>query len=303
MRLPLGRPADGVIVERLADDQAAMSWLTAERPGLLVALRLAADHGFDPLVWQLAWTLDTFLTRRGYRHDLACSWRTALDAADRLDDAGVRADALCALAVADIELGHHADADAHAQQAIARYIDAGDLAGGGRAHSVLAYLRWRQGDPGRALEQAEQGLRLFRAAAHPRGIANELNGVGWYHAELGRYTEALTFCEEALALLRQLGDRVGESYTWDSLGYAHHHLGHYGEAADCYLRALALNRDLGDRHDQADTLTRLGDTYLASGDPRAALAALREALDILTELDLPEAETVRAKISQCRGQA
>jgi DNA-binding XRE family transcriptional regulator len=296
IRVPLRQPAVGVTVERFTDDGAAMSWLGVEHPVLLAALRLAVDSGHDLLAWQLAWTLDTFLIRRGHRHDLAATWRTALAAAHRLDDAGMRADALRGLAVADIELGRLADSDIHAQQATARYVDAGDLVGQARSHTVLAYLRWRQGDPSQALEHAERGLRLFRATGHEQGIANELNGVGWYHAELGRYTEALAFCEEALALLRQLGDRVGESYTWDSLGYAHHHLGHHAEAADCYLRALALHRELGDRHDQADTLTRLGDTYLTIGDTPAAREALREALGILVELDLPDAAKVRARI-------
>jgi tetratricopeptide (TPR) repeat protein len=89
---------------------------------------------------------------------------------------------------------------------------------------------------------------------------------------------------------------VGAAYAWDSLGYAHHNLGHHAEAAGCYQRAIALRRQLGDRHDEADTLTRLGDTQEAAGERDAARTAWQQALDILTDLDLPDANTVRARL-------
>jgi hypothetical protein len=53
--------------------------------------------------------------------------------------------------------------------------------------------------------------------------------------------------------------------------------------------------DLGDRYYEADTLVRLGDTHLAADNPDGARTAWQRALDILTELDHPDADTVRAK--------
>ena len=55
-------------------------------------------------------------------------------------------------------------------------------------------------------------------------------------------------------------------------------------------------RDTGDRFGEADTLTHLGDTYQAAGDPGAADRSWRDALAILDALDHPDAEQVRAKL-------
>jgi hypothetical protein len=56
--------------------------------------------------------------------------------------------------------------------------------------------------------------------------------------------------------------------------------------------------ELTDRYREADTLTRLGDTHHAAGNPDAARAAWHHALSILTDLHHPDTETVRAKLHQ-----
>jgi tetratricopeptide (TPR) repeat protein len=296
----LARPATGATVYAPGDDRQAMHWLAVEHQELLAAQRSAAETGHERHACQLAWSLDTYLTRRGYRRDLAATWKIALCAANRLDDPAAIAYAHRALAIASIEIEQYDDAWHHAQQAHEQYQHLGDQIGQGYALRDLAYLCWRQGDPEAALRHARTGLALFEATGHKRAIANELNGVGWYHAELGNHAEALRCCERALALLEALGDDVGAAYTWDSLGYAHHHLGNHAEATDCYSRALALHRQLGDRHDEADTLHRLGDTHLAVGDRDAAIAVWQRALDILTELAHPDAAGVRMKLDSSR---
>jgi hypothetical protein len=54
---------------------------------------------------------------------------------------------------------------------------------------------------------------------------------------------------------------------------------------------------LGDRHDEADTLTRLGDTHHTRGHLAAARGAWQDALDILADLDHPDADTVRIRLN------
>jgi hypothetical protein len=63
-----------------------------------------------------------------------------------------------------------------------------------------------------------------------------------------------------------------------------------------YRRALALFRDLGNRYNEADTLTHLGDSLQAAGDPTGARTAWRHALTILTELRHPDAQQVRGRL-------
>lgn len=97
-------------------------------------------------------------------------------------------------------------------------------------------------------------------------------------------------------MLQELGDRAGQSDSWDSLGHAHHHLGHHQLALTCFHHCLDLTRDVGDRSHEGVLLARIGDTYKATGDPRAARDAWKHALTILDELDPPNAKRVRMKL-------
>jgi len=294
--IPLAAPAAGAAPEPPADLAAALAWLTAEHPVLLAAQRLAAGTGFDTRAWQLAWALDTFLSRQGHWPDLAGAWRTALAAADRLGNVTASAFAHRGLGWANRLLGDHDEAHIHLRRALDLGAEAGDQVGQAHTHRALSVL-WEWLDrPDRAIEHAAQALDHYQAAGHRQGQAEALNSLGWYHAMLGDHAQALTACQQALTRQQQIGDRNGEAATWDSLGYVHHHLGQDSQAVDCYQHALTLYRDLGDRHDEASTLARLGDTHHAAGRPDAARTAWAGAVGILTDLDHPDAVDVRAKL-------
>ncbi|MGI5214683.1 tetratricopeptide repeat protein [Plantactinospora sp. CA-290183] len=297
IQVPLTPVAPGVSPEHLADHQQAMAWLTAEQSVLLAAVRHAADHGLDAHAWQLAWALDTFLHRLGNWHDHVAVWEIALHAARRLDDATAQAIAHRRLASTHTQLGRHTDANTHLEHALDLYLRTGDR--GGQAHTQrnLAYLRQRQGDPERALHHAQQALALYQLTSDHCGQASALNEVGWCRAQLGDYAQAIIDCAQALPLFQRAADHHGQAMTWDSLGYAHHHIGHHDQAVDCYERALTLLRGVGDRYNEADVLTHLGDTHRAAGDPAAARIAWTQALTILTDLEHPDAEAVRARLS------
>lgn len=70
-------------------------------------------------------------------------------------------------------------------------------------------------------------------------------------------------------------------------------------AEDCYERSVTLARKLN-HYREADTLTRLGDSHQAAGDLAAARAAWHRALSILTDLNHPDADNVRAKLGRGR---
>jgi tetratricopeptide (TPR) repeat protein len=293
----LASPVHGVTPERPADHGQALTWLAAEHPVLLAAVRQAAEAEFDTHTWQLAWTLDTFLDRQGHWHDLTAIWQIALHAARRLDHTAAHAYTYRRLAHAHTLMGRYPNARAHLRHALDLYALTGEDAGQAHTHHDLAILWQRQAHPEKALDHAQEALTLYRAAGHRRGQAYALNSVGWCHALLGDPQQSLASCQQALALHQDLGNREGEADTWDSLGYAHHHLGHHRQAADSYQHSLHLLRNLGDRYNEATVLTRLGDTHHAARNHQAAREAWQQALAILDELDHPDTEQVRAKLA------
>jgi DNA-binding SARP family transcriptional activator/Tfp pilus assembly protein PilF len=284
--------------EQPPDHRHALDWFTTQRPVLLAVVDRAVAAGRDDRAWQLAWALWTFLDRQGHWHDHVAVGRTAVGAATRTGDPIARGLAHRQLARAYLRLGRFDDALEQFGHALDRYVADADLTGQANTHNNIAVLWERRDEPTKGLQHANQALDLFRRAGHRIGQANALNNGGWFHALLGDYPTALAVCREALAVHRELANRWGQAGTLDSLGYINHQIGDHPEALACYREAIHLHRELGDRYYEADSLARLADTHAANGDPVAARLPYQRALAILSDLDHPDADTVRAKLSE-----
>jgi DNA-binding SARP family transcriptional activator/tetratricopeptide (TPR) repeat protein len=289
--------AAGVNPEHLTSYRQALAWFEAEHRVLLASVRQAAQARLDRLAWQLAWAMQDFLDRRGHWHELPAVGRIALDAATRLGDAAGQAVAHRLAALACHRLDDYQQARVHLMTALSLYRQLGDRLGEARIYQSLSIISDRGGDLADALGHDKQALSLFRAIGHRSGQAYVLNSIGWSHILLGKPEHGRLSCQESLALHRELGDRAGEAYAWDSLGYAEHQLSRFTRAADCYQQALMLLRELGDRYQQADTLRHLADACRSAGDLTRARHAWQQALAILDDLHHPDADHVRAKLS------
>jgi DNA-binding SARP family transcriptional activator/Tfp pilus assembly protein PilF len=286
----------GVIVGEPATADDAMCWFTAEHATLLVAVQLAANAGCGTHAWQLAWTLTTFLLRRGLWNDQAMACKTGLDAARRTGDTVGEAHSLHRLALGYARSGRIRDAYPLFRRALRQFGNIGDHASQAYMHVNLGWLSERQQRPADALSHALRAQDLYRAADHRTGQAMVLNEIGYSHALLGNYQQALTYCQRALAAIQELGARSWEEATWDSLGYIHHQLDNHQQAVTCYQRSLDLCRERANSYNEAGTLDRLGDVHHSAGELAAACRAWTHALRIFDEIDHPDGDQVRAKL-------
>lgn len=296
--LAIGSPAQGTVPEHHSGLEQAMAWLKAEHKVLLASIGRAASAGFDTHAWQLAYATATFFDRQGHWGDLSATQQVAIAAAERSLDLDGQAAAHRSLADACMQLGLGDDARLSLERALDLYRRLGDLDGQGRAELDLNRAISSQGEYRKAVVHAYEALRLFEATGHLAGQAHALNAIGYMHSYLSDYEESLRRCLQALELFRDLGDRSGEAVTWDSVGWARHHLGDHAGATACIERSLELGRELGDRYIQAQILDHLGDVRRATGHPRAAADAYREALAILNDLNHPDADEMNAKLGQ-----
>jgi len=295
--LTLARAAPQTVTEEFSTAADAMAWLAAERAGILAAVRLAAATGFETHAWQLAWAVSAFLLRSAAWDELARAERTALEAALRAGDIAGQGHALHGLARGHARSGQFAEAYPCFQDALRHFAATGDHVSQAHVHASLAWVAERQQRPADALGHSLAALDLHHAAGRPGpGEVMALNDVGYCHALLGNYAEAVAYCERALAATQELGERNWEAATWDSLGYIHHRLGDHGRAVSSYERAIGIYRDLADRFNEADSLDHLGDARHDAGDARAARTTWAQALRILTEIGHPDADQVRAKL-------
>jgi tetratricopeptide (TPR) repeat protein len=152
--------------------------------------------------------------------------------------------ALHGLARGHARSGQFAEADPCFQDALRHFAAAGDHVSQAHVHASLAWVAERQQRPADALGHSLAALDLHHAAGRPGpGAVMALNDVGYCHALLGNYAEAVAYCERALAASQELGERNWEAATW-GLGYIHHQLGDHGRAVSSYERAIGIYREL-----------------------------------------------------------
>jgi DNA-binding SARP family transcriptional activator/tetratricopeptide (TPR) repeat protein len=266
----------------LRDAAAAMAWFDLEHSCLLAAQQAAVARGWHRAVWHLAWTLDSFHTRRGHRHDQLAAWEIGLDATEHLVDPIAQARAHRRLGRALAQLGRHGEAMEHLHQALGLADYAHDLTAQAHTHYFLAQAWCQRGDYQQAVDHARNGLHLYRLLDAPVWEAETLNLVGWCSARRGVLDEARESCEAALALNRSYDNRDGEASALDSLGYIAHHAGKHSSSVDYYQQALVLYRELSSTYLVADTLSGLAKPLVSLqrfGDARVVLS---EALDLYT---------------------
>lgn len=290
-------------VDQIANATDALAWFTVEHPVLLSALRQARDVGVDPLTYELAWGLTTFLDRAGHWHDLEVAQQIALEAAQASQDTRGEAYALYGLGRAYTWQFQFAAASDLYMAALRLFEALDDHGGQAQCHRSMAWALERQGCFVPALAESEAALALFRLAGPRAGLAEALNAVGWFRAQLGDPRSALPLCEEALALHMEVGHREGEAHTLDSLGFVHHNLGEIEDSVTCYRKSIAVWRDISDRYYEAATLVRLGHAYEAGGQLAKAWTTWSLAASTLRELGHPDAAQVELELARTAGQA
>jgi tetratricopeptide (TPR) repeat protein len=280
-----------------ASYEAAMDWFMVEHANLIAATEFAAANGLTAHAWQLAWSLSTFLDRKGHWFDYADTQRIAVSSAQQLEDAGIEALTRRLLATACTRLGLYEEAEHHLRLALQSFERRGDVAGEARCHLNLGLLYERQGLFREASANARLALGLYRTAGHDVGVARVLSWLGWYRARDGRYGQGLVLCREALRLLRDLGNRWEEGHALHHLGFVQTGLGDLAAAVQLYEAAAALFAELGDPYHEALVLADLGEPYRLQGSTDDARRVWQRALHALESLDHPDAGRLRAALS------
>ncbi|MFI6316777.1 BTAD domain-containing putative transcriptional regulator [Nonomuraea sp. NPDC050556] len=288
-RTPVITPAP----EPFHDTDEAFAWFRAEQAVLL--------SGLAQSEWRIAWALNDFLDRQGRWQESLALQQAALRAAGSEPDGLAHAHRNLGWAYG--RLGQYPLAHNHLRRALTLYKSLGDLSSLAYTHGALSGVLERQRWYDQALEHARSAVTGFHATGNQPGRARALNAVGWLLAQSGEYGQALAHCREALAVHQELGDRHGQANTWDSIAYALHHLGEHEGAIAAYGTAIELYASMHDSLNRGLTLVRLGETLVSAGQPGPARQAWLRALELLDELDHPEAGRVRGLLVIPVGEA
>ncbi|NMO49664.1 tetratricopeptide repeat protein [Actinoplanes sp. TBRC 11911] len=288
-------PAD-VTVPSVTAHREALAWFRAEIAVLEDLVERSADFGAGAGGWQLATTLIPYYQRDGRAPAWLATMRHGLRAAEQLGDRAGQAHLYRGLAAAYSRLGDQGRARDDLRRAQRLFAELGLTADQAYVHHGMADVLAATGRYPEAIAEFERGRALFRAAGHRKGVAAVLTGIASCRTHLGEHEAAARLFEQAIALYLRLGDDNGLADDMRGLGDLWRGIGDNGTAADYLRRAVELYREVGDRAGQAQSLVSLGDARSASGNPRDAVPAWRDALDILDDLRLPAAVAVQDRL-------
>ena len=122
--------------------------------------------------------------------------------------------------------------------------------------------------------------------------AIDLNNLGYAHAQLRQYQQALAYYEQALTLWREGQDRAGERITLDNTGVTYRLLKQYDDAIASHEQALTLAREVNNRPSEGTTLNNLGLVYDDLGQYDTAMSYYEQALTIRRETQDRQGEMV-----------
>lgn len=292
------RPASGSSPP-FEDQQAALTWLEAERANLAAAAKQAAEHPAAAgvaIAWQLSDILWRFFDLRKHWADWQDASEAALRAARRAGNPAVAARQLSYLGIIATQQQRPEEAIACYEQSLAVSREVGDHDGEARALNSLGIAYWQQQRLDDAIDCLERSLALRRELGDREGEDKALNNLGSVLAEQRRFDEAIACFTQSLAISREIGGSARR--TLNSLGDLYRSQGRADEAIACYEQSLALCRQVGDCYTEASNLRKLGLAVKAVQGVHAARAYWADALAIFTDLGAPEADEVRALLGE-----
>jgi tetratricopeptide (TPR) repeat protein len=198
--------------------------------------------------------------------------------------------------------GHHERAAAAYQRAVELYASAGEPIPPALHHN-LAGLAFARGDHAQAEAHAREAIAARERARHddPFALGQDLCGLGDALAGLGRFTEAEQAYRESLACYERVGrtEHVEVAFALHNLADVLADQGRADEAEPCYERSLALKQQLlgAEHHELAASLSNLAVLLADSG--RLAQARERSARAVAIVQALDEHHPVRVGVEAC----
>lgn len=290
-------PVDGVEVEEFGTAAEARDWMASILSAAMRAISHGAAWGYARETAQLSEGISAYLDIQGRWEDLAIAATAALRAGESLNDPQIQALAYRRLAIAQGRTGELGLAAQSLRRVLGFYSDCGDEEGEGYAHRLLGNILHESGQHEAALEHRRRALRLFEVLGDDAAQTRALNAVGWSFAQLGDFLVALDYCSRSAEMADLLKHSRSVAAAWDSIGFIKHATRDFEGAEEAYERSLVAWRDTGERYYEAETLVRLGELRVDSGDQHGAVDALRSALVFYEELGLSKAGGVRTRLS------
>ncbi|WP_327428198.1 AfsR/SARP family transcriptional regulator [Streptomyces sp. NBC_01236] len=287
---------DDIRADEFDSNALGLEWLELERPNLAAAIRQASEEGFHERAWQLADVQWGFHYLRKHWADWQDGCRIGLDSAIIKSNSEAESWMHVNLGVCFWDQ-HHPDLSIdHSSAALTLSRRDGHGICEARALNGISLAFRDKEDFDAALDYVNQALPVRRRVGDKWGEAVSLDNRGFILGHQGRYEEAINSFEVALDIWRSLNDAWGEALSLNDMGRILVEAERHADAAVCLREALVIRRRVGDRWGEGETLHILGRAVLHTEGPDAARRCWQAALQIMVELNAPEAEALRVQL-------
>jgi tetratricopeptide (TPR) repeat protein len=208
--------------EPFSNAEHALGWFAIERVNVLAAQYLAAQHGWDGLVFQLAEVVWNPLRPSYFVDDLVDTQQLGVDAAQRCQHL-LEAVFLARLGFGETNRAHHEAAITACTRAFERASTFGDSWVQSTALSTRARALTAAGQPRAALVDLGSALTMDEQRGDRRSIALRHRRIGqaYAHPEIADFPQATWHLREAAEAMEALGDETAHARVVTYLAEAH----------------------------------------------------------------------------------
>jgi tetratricopeptide (TPR) repeat protein len=165
-------------------------------------------------------------------------------------------------------------------EAIALWRQVGDAHEVADALRNVGFAKLLSGDLAGSESAIVEALGMFRDMNDRRGEGWALQHLAWISFARGEMSEAEERLQRSLAMFEEVNDVGGKGWALGLLGFVRYFQGDLEEAGAIAESILPRGREMGDRWALAMTLVLLGSVRLWTGDPMEAITHAGEAREI-----------------------
>jgi tetratricopeptide (TPR) repeat protein len=205
-------------------------------------------------------------------------------------DIAVATDATFRRARRLLDVGELDDARALGEEALERFLEAGDESAEADALTLLGRVAHLWGSYEEALDHYGAALPLERRAGDRQGEAEVVCSLGLAEVDFGNFTRALDYFDQARSIYVEIRHRPGQALALAHCATAFRWLGRYEEAEESARRAEDLAAACGSRSALATATLARAVAIGAAGRVEEAKSLLRELVKIAPKLRRPALE-------------
>lgn len=262
-------------------------WFEAERSAIIAAVRQASTEDLDEAAWRLAAMLSSYCSAASDWDAWRDTLHDALGAVQRSANRPALAYVWSALGELHVYRADRAAALACLSRALPLVVELDDVRRTGYVLDLIGVVHRRARD----LEAADwffvRAREALWAARDSLGLAHVAHDLAISQGYRHQWREAAAMLEYAMVGFALAGDRrsVAHNHCW--LAKAYLEQGRFDDARSRIDTASVIFDELGDKIGRAQCIRARAALAAATGQPRAAVELLDEALEMVREIGDP----------------